>query len=68
MDSVIFVYINFVLTRQNICDIISIHTEVVRWHHRLQAAKELKLKLIPVEKVSLPYKGYKTIFDLLWFD
>lgn len=41
---------------------------VVDGHHRLQAAKQLKLKNIPVEKVSLPYKGYKTIEDLLWFD
>ena len=39
---------------------------VVDGHHRLQAAKDLKLKNIPIEKVSLPYKGYKTIDDLLW--
>ena len=41
---------------------------VVDGHHRLQAAKQLNLKDIPVEKVSLPYKGYKTIEDLLWPD
>lgn len=41
---------------------------VVDGHHRLQAAKDLKLKDIPVEKVSLPYKGYKTVTDLEWFD
>lgn len=41
---------------------------VVDGHHRLQVAKDLKLKNIPIEKVSLPYKGYKTIDDLLWFD
>ena len=41
---------------------------VVDGHHRLRAAKQLKLDKIPVEKVSLPYKGYKTIEDLLWFD
>ena len=41
---------------------------VVDGHHRLRAAKELKLKNIPAEKVSLPYKSYKTIKDLLWMD
>ena len=41
---------------------------VVDGHHRLRAAKQLKLDKIPIEKVSLPYKGYKTIDDLLWFD
>lgn len=41
---------------------------VVDGHHRLQAAKDLNIKSIPVEKVSLPYKGYKTIEDLLWQD
>lgn len=37
-------------------------------HHRLRAAKQLGLDKIPTQKVSLPYKGYKTINDLLWFD
>ena len=41
---------------------------VVDGHHRLQAAKQLKIENVPVEKVSLPYKGYKKIEDLLWFD
>ena len=41
---------------------------VVDGHHRLQAAKELKMKGIPAEKVSLPYKGYKTYEDLFWLD
>ena len=41
---------------------------VVDGHHRLRAAKELGLEKIPTEKVSLPYKGYQTINDLLWFD
>lgn len=41
---------------------------VVDGHHRLRAAKEIKLDKIPVERVTLPYKGYKTINDLLWMD
>jgi len=41
---------------------------VVDGHHRLKAAKQLQLDKIPTQKVSLPYKGYKTIDDLLWFD
>lgn len=41
---------------------------VVDGHHRLEAAKQLKLKDIPIEKVELPYKGYKTVNDLLWPD
>ncbi len=41
---------------------------VVDGHHRLRAAKQLKLDKIPTQKVSLPYKGYKTVNDLLWFD
>lgn len=41
---------------------------VVDGHHRLKAAKQLELDNIPVEKVSLPYKGYKTINDLLWYE
>lgn len=41
---------------------------VVDGHHRLKAAKQLKLDKVPTQKVSLPYKGYKTIDDLLWFD
>ncbi len=41
---------------------------VVDGHHRLRAAKELGLDEIPIQEVSLPYKGYKTIKDLLWLD
>ena len=41
---------------------------VVDGHHRLRAAKELGLKNVPIEKVSLPYKSYKKIEDLLWYD
>lgn len=41
---------------------------VVDGHHRLEAAKQLKLKEIPIKKVDLPYKGYKTVRDLLWPD
>ncbi len=41
---------------------------VVDGHHRLRAAKQLGLDKIPTQKVSLPYKGYKTVKDLLWFD
>ncbi len=41
---------------------------VVDGHHRLQVAKDLKLKDVPVEKVSLPYKGYKDISDLEWYN
>ena len=41
---------------------------VVDGHHRLRAAKQLGLDKIPTQRVSLPYKGYKTINDLLWFD
>ncbi len=38
---------------------------VVDGHHRLQASKELGIKDIPVERVELPYLGYKTFNDLL---
>lgn len=41
---------------------------VVDGHHRLRAAKELGIKNVPAEKVSLPYLGYKLIKDLLWLD
>ena len=41
---------------------------VVDGHHRLLAAKRLRLPEVPVEKVGLPYAGYNTIDDLLWFD
>ena len=38
---------------------------VVDGHHRLRAARELGFETVPVEKVELPYKGYKTVDDLL---
>lgn len=41
---------------------------VVDGHHRLLAAKKLGLTEVPIEKVELPYAGYSTIDDLLWFD
>ena len=41
---------------------------VVDGHHRLIAAKKLGLEQVPIEQVELPYVGYKTIKDLLWFD
>lgn len=41
---------------------------VVDGHHRLIAAKRLGLEQVPIEQVELPYSGYKTIEDLLWFD
>ncbi len=41
---------------------------VVDGHHRLLIAKRLGLTEIPVEIVELPYSGYSTVDDLLWFD
>ncbi len=41
---------------------------VVDGHHRLLAAKKLGLTEVPIEKVDLPYAGYNTIDDLLWFE
>ena len=41
---------------------------VVDGHHRLIAAKKLGIKEIPIEKVDLPYAGYRTVDDLLWID
>lgn len=38
---------------------------IVDGHHRARAAKELGLRQVPTEKVSLPHKGYKQIEDLL---
>lgn len=40
---------------------------VVDGHHRLLAAKRLGLTEVPIEKVDLPYGGYNTVDDLLWF-
>ncbi|MBF0361953.1 MAG: ParB N-terminal domain-containing protein [Oligoflexia bacterium] len=39
---------------------------IVDGHHRVRAAKELKIKDVPIEKVELPYKGYKKIEDLFY--
>jgi len=39
---------------------------VVDGHHRLRAAKELKLNSVPVQEVKLPYLGYKTEWDLIF--
>lgn len=41
---------------------------VVDGHHRLLAAKRLRLTEVPIEKVELPYAGYSKIDDLLWFE
>ena len=41
---------------------------VVDGHHRLSAAKRVGLKQIPVEEVSLPFKGYRGINDLFWYE
>ena len=41
---------------------------VVDGHHRLIAAKKLRLQEVPIEEVHLPYSGYSTIDDLLWCD
>ncbi len=41
---------------------------VVDGHHRLLAAKRLGLTEVPIEKVDLPYAGYNSIDDLLWFE
>jgi ParB-like chromosome segregation protein Spo0J len=38
---------------------------VVDGNHRLRAAARAGLKEVPAEKVSLPYKGYKTIENVL---
>lgn len=38
---------------------------IVDGHHRARAAKELGFKVVPVEKVELPFKGYNTIDDVL---
>lgn len=41
---------------------------IVDGHHRVIAAKRLRIEEVPIEEVQLPYAGYKTIEDLLWFD
>ena len=39
---------------------------VVDGHHRLKAAKQLDITNVPIERVTLPYKGYNFIDDLFW--
>ena len=39
---------------------------VVNGHHRLAAAKALKMTDVPVKEVTLPYAGYHSIHDLFW--
>lgn len=41
---------------------------VVDGHHRLLAARYLGYNDVPIEIVGLPYKGYKTIKDLFYWD
>ena len=41
---------------------------VVNGQHRLLVAKRLGLTEVPIERVELPYAGYSTIKDLLWFE
>ena len=38
---------------------------IVDGHHRARVAKELGFKVVHVEKVELPFKGYKNIDDVL---
>ena len=39
---------------------------IVDGHHRFFAARELNLPSIPAVEVKLPYKGYKTVNDLVF--
>jgi RHS repeat-associated protein len=41
---------------------------VVDGHHRLEAARELKLTTVPAVRVELPYGGYRTESDLTYSD
>ncbi|MDR3490903.1 MAG: ParB N-terminal domain-containing protein, partial [Gammaproteobacteria bacterium] len=40
---------------------------VVDGHHRLEAAKYLNIKDVPIEKVYLPYNGYEAVEDLHYY-
>lgn len=40
---------------------------VVDGHHRLAAAKILHWETVPVQRVNLPYKGFRTYDDLIYF-
>jgi ParB-like chromosome segregation protein Spo0J len=39
---------------------------VVDGHHRLRVARNLGMDEVPVERVELPYKGYRTAHDLIY--
>lgn len=39
---------------------------VVDGNHRLRAARQLGIERVPAERVDLPYKGYKTVADLIY--
>lgn len=39
---------------------------IVDGNHRVFAAKALNMKTVPAMKVSLPYKGFNTIDDVVW--
>ena len=41
---------------------------VVDGHHRLIAARRLGIKEVPTQRVEIPFRGYITLDDLLWFD
>jgi hypothetical protein len=41
---------------------------IVDGHHRARAAKELDMESVPIEKVELPYGGYKSTDDLFDWD
>ena len=41
---------------------------VVDGHHRLIAARRLGIREVPTQRVELPFRGYRTLEDLLWFD
>ncbi len=38
---------------------------VVDGHHRLQAARDLRLHKVPAEEVQLPFLGYRNVDDLI---
>lgn len=38
---------------------------IVDGHHRYHAAQKLGIKDVPVEKISLPFRGYKSTLDLM---
>lgn len=38
---------------------------VVDGHHRLKAARDLRLREVPVEEVQLPFGGYRDADDLI---